>query len=119
MEKVIEIKIHNNHDIEVKLDSKQKLLIPKNNREINAEKIYESLEFNKNDSYRLLELESLVLESVGKESKVVKALYDLYSNIISSVNEVTKQNQPVIIINNDINSIIDETASEEKTTEKI
>ena len=85
MEKVIEIKIHNNHDIEVKLDSKQKLLIPKNNREINAEKIYESLEFNKNDSYRLLELESLVLESVGKESKVVKALYDLYSNIISSV----------------------------------
>src|SRR5690554_3024752 len=111
MEKVIEIIIHNNHDIEVKLDSKQKLLIPKDNREINAEKVYESLEFNKNDSYRLLELDSLVLESVGKESKVVKAIYDLYSNIISSINELTQQNQPAIVIDNDINSINDEIES--------
>lgn len=107
-----------NYDIEVLLDAQCKLVIPKNNREINAYNVFESLDFSKNDTYILKDLDLSNFNNNEKEIKVATALHELYNEIVTSINELVRQTDPIILDNNDFDFPEDKHTKEEQKKEE-
>ena len=88
MSKVIKVTMNKDKTVSVSNQAKMKLKI--DDKKITAKMIYDSLDFQKGDTYTV---ESENKE--GKDSAVLEAIVNLYNEIIESINDIEQEDDVI------------------------
>jgi len=84
MEKVIKLVMKKDKNLSIQINNEEKYLILCSKKSITAEKIYEILDYKKDDHYNVIsECES------NTDEKVLELFKELFVSIINKVNEIT------------------------------
>jgi len=91
MDKKIILTMQDNKDISVKVNNKEKFIISHDNRSINANDIFELLEYSSGDSY---------LVNIVNEKKRDVVVIQFFSELLKDI--ISKLSEPEVSIDNDI-----------------
>ena len=106
MAREVKIELDDQLNIKVIVDNVVKKEIPKEDRQINALEIYESIDCDYENQYELAPIQEKgsLLEAVYD---TLKTFYDLYKDIITEVNEIIiEKTHKTVEENNQIEEII-------------
>lgn len=96
MDKLISISKDNNDTIVLRVNEVEKLKVLKNNREINAEEIYDCFSYKVGDTYEVKQLDENT-----SESDVLKTFENLISEIAQTLNDFTSSSAVPLIVSDE------------------
>lgn len=88
MDKKIFLKMQPSKDIIVSIGGEKPLIIPKDNRSIKAEDVYQLINFSRGDKY---EVESLNEENI--DAPVLKFFEELFKDIVNKLNRIADSDE--------------------------